>query len=70
MLRIEDTGHGIPEEDVGRIFEPFFSTKTSGMGVGLFLVKKIVEAHQGSIAVSSRPGQGTVLWLELPGGPV
>jgi signal transduction histidine kinase len=67
-IRIEDSGRGIPEEQIDRIFEPFYSTKSSGMGVGLYLVKKIVEAHEGSIAVSSRPGRGTAFKIELPGG--
>lgn len=69
-IRIEDPGCGIPEERIGRIFEPFYSTKFSGMGVGLYLVKKIVEAHEGNITVSSRPGRGTALVIELPGGGI
>jgi signal transduction histidine kinase len=66
-IRIEDSGVGIPEDDLNRIFEPFFSTKPSGMGIGLYLVKKIVEAHQGTITVASRPGRGTAFSIELPG---
>jgi signal transduction histidine kinase len=68
FLLVEDTGRGMTAEDLARAFDPFFSTKTSGMGVGLFLVKKIVEAHGGFVSVSSRPGLGTAVCLEFPGG--
>ena len=68
QVRIEDPGMGIPEEDQERIFEPFFSTKKKGMGVGLYLTKKIIEAHEGKIEVRSQKGQGTVFVIRVPGG--
>jgi signal transduction histidine kinase len=67
VVRIKDTGAGIASEDVERIFEPFYSTKTTGMGIGLYLVKKIIDAHGGSIRVENRAGGGTMTTVELPG---
>lgn len=68
VIRIKDNGTGIPPENLDLIFEPFFSTKASGMGVGLFLVKKIVEAHGGTISVENGLGGGTRFSIELPKG--
>ncbi len=67
VILIEDTGPGIPEENRERIFEPFFSTKADGLGVGLFLARKIIEAHGGRISASAREAGGTVFRVELPG---
>ena len=68
MLRIEikDTGQGICPEDMSQIFNPFFSTKTKGAGLGLSNVKKIIEAHQGIVEVDSRLGFGTLVRVLLP----
>ncbi|PJB32559.1 MAG: hypothetical protein CO109_03895, partial [Deltaproteobacteria bacterium CG_4_9_14_3_um_filter_65_9] len=66
---VEDTGTGIPAEERERIFEPYFTTKTSGLGLGLFLTKKIVDAHGGEIFVDSTPGKGTRIEVALPSGP-
>jgi len=66
---VEDTGVGIPPEDRERIFEPYFTTKASGLGLGLVLTKKIVDAHGGEIHVESRPGAGTRILVALPAGP-
>ncbi|MGD2245955.1 MAG: HAMP domain-containing sensor histidine kinase [Candidatus Aminicenantes bacterium] len=66
-MKIEDSGRGIPEKDFEQIFEPFFSTKESGMGIGLYLTKKIIEAHEGEIAVQSQTGQGTTFFIQIPG---
>jgi signal transduction histidine kinase len=52
---------------VPRIFEPFFTTKARGTGLGLALCKKIVEEHEGKIAVESAPGQGTSVFITLSG---
>jgi signal transduction histidine kinase len=67
-LIIEDSGPGIPEENLSRIFEPFFSTKHKGMGIGLYLAKKIIEAHDGKIEAKSEPGRGTAFIIRIPGG--
>jgi len=67
---IEDTGCGIPQEHLSKIFAPFFTTKSRGTGLGLAVVKKIIERHQGTIEVKSRMGEGTAFHIRLPaGGP-
>ena len=66
LLRIADTGEGIPVSDLGHIFEPFFSTKPGGSGLGLALVHRVVQDHGGEIDVQSRPGVGTAFTLTLP----
>lgn len=65
---VEDTGGGISGEDIGKIFEPYYTTKTSGLGLGLGLTRKIVEAHGGEIRVGSEPGKGTRVEILLPAG--
>jgi two-component system NtrC family sensor kinase len=64
---VGDTGAGIPRENRERIFEPYFTTKPSGLGLGLVLTRKIVEAHAGEIVVDSEPGKGTRVRIFLPG---
>lgn len=66
LLTISDTGCGIPPADFERIFDPFFSSKPSGTGLGLPVAQRIVERHHGQLDLSSRPGQGTVAHLRLP----
>jgi two-component system sensor histidine kinase PilS (NtrC family) len=66
MLRVADTGEGIPRADLGHIFEPFFSTKSNGTGIGLALVHRIVQDHGGEIDVQSRPGVGTAFTVTVP----
>jgi two-component system, NtrC family, sensor histidine kinase PilS len=66
FLRIADTGEGIPTADLGHIFEPFFSTKPAGSGLGLALVHRVVQDHGGEIEVQSRPGNGTTFTVTLP----
>ena len=68
-LVIGDTGVGIAEESRDKIFEPYFTTKPSGLGLGLDLTRKIVEAHRGEIVVDSQPGKGTRVHILLPGEP-
>jgi signal transduction histidine kinase len=68
FIKIEDSGRGIAEEDKQHIFEPFFSRKKKGLGVGLYLTKKIVEAHEGKIEVQRKMGQGTIFLIQMPGG--
>jgi nitrogen fixation/metabolism regulation signal transduction histidine kinase len=65
-LTIADTGEGMERDVLGRVFEPYFSTKAAGTGLGLPIAKKIVEDHGGTIQVSSRPGQGTSIVLRWP----
>jgi two-component system sensor histidine kinase HydH len=65
-FNIIDTGKGIPPEALGKIFEPFFSTKTTGSGLGLPTTKRIVEAHGGEISVESEVGKGTKFSIRLP----
>jgi PAS domain S-box-containing protein len=65
-IRVADTGPGIPMELRERVFEPFFSTKHRGTGLGLPTARRIVEAHQGELRVGDRPGDGAALVLVLP----
>jgi PAS domain S-box-containing protein len=65
---VSDTGIGIPAEHHDRIFAPFFTLKARGHGLGLALVRKIVTAHGGHIAVQSTPGAGTTFCLTMPAG--
>jgi CheY-like chemotaxis protein len=67
---VADTGTGIPEEIHRRIFEPVFTTKgVRGSGLGLAMVRKVVEAHGGTVAVESSPGRGTTFRLRFPPAP-
>lgn len=63
---IDDSGEGIPAENINKIFNPFFTTKDKGTGLGLAMVYKIVESHGGTITVSSREGIGTKFKVYLP----
>jgi signal transduction histidine kinase len=63
---ISDTGSGITEENIPKIFEPYFSTKETGTGLGLAIVQKIVDVHHGTIDVKSSQGSGTSFTLKLP----
>jgi signal transduction histidine kinase len=68
VLTVTDTGHGIPQEAIAKIFDPFFTTKEfgKGTGLGLTVVKGIIEEHQGSIVVESEPEKGTTFTILLP----
>ncbi|SDE51623.1 ATP-binding protein [Sporomusa acidovorans] len=65
-LIISDTGSGIPEDSLACIFEPFYTSKKSGTGLGLAVCKNIVEAHRGKIKVASKVGQGTTFTIFFP----
>jgi signal transduction histidine kinase len=67
-LSVSDTGPGIPPEDVDKVFEPLYSTKAFGVGLGLPLVRQIIEQHGGGIELDSGAGPGArfVIWLPLP----
>ena len=71
LLRVADTGMGIPDEVRDRIFDPFFSTKneTKGVGLGLAVVFGIVRRHGGEISVESTPGKGATFTLRFPRRP-
>lgn len=66
VVRIQDTGEGIPEDDIIRIFDPFFSTKPSGIGLGLSMTYGIIASHDGTITVESKRQNGTVFAISLP----
>jgi two-component system, NtrC family, sensor histidine kinase HydH len=65
-LEIADTGHGINEEEAKKIFEPFYTTKEQGLGLGMPYAKKIIEQHGGTISLNSRPGEGATISIMLP----
>lgn len=66
VLTVEDTGVGIAEENLGRLFKPFFTTKERGTGLGLAICKRFVELHGGHIFVESKVGRGTKFTIRLP----
>lgn len=65
LIQVKDNGCGIPKEHLESIFEPFKTYKKEGTGLGLSLSKRIIEAHGGTISVTSQKGQGTVFTIEL-----
>jgi signal transduction histidine kinase len=66
VVEIQDSGIGIPQEHLEKIFEPFFSTKPKGTGLGLAVNYGIIQKHRGQIRVSSQPGRGTTMTIRLP----
>jgi signal transduction histidine kinase len=65
-ISIQDSGIGIPGEDIDRLFDPFFSTKDGGIGLGLSIAHRIIEQHHGKIEVESVSGKGTLFTVWLP----
>jgi two-component system, sporulation sensor kinase E len=67
-VSVTDTGGGIPQEQINRIFEPFYTTKKKGTGLGLMIVQRIIRAHNGKVELESHIGRGTTfrIWLPLP----
>ena len=65
-VSVLDNGVGIPTEALGRIFDPYVTTKAKGNGLGLMIVRRIVQAHGGGIECASRPGEGTCFTVRLP----
>lgn len=66
QISISDTGIGIPEELLAKIFEPYFTTKESGTGLGLTITFKIIKEHNGEITVESKPSKGSTFTIHLP----
>lgn len=66
MVTVSDKGCGISESRFKRLFEPFYSTKEKGTGLGLLTCKRIIDLHQGSIDIESQPGEGTTIRIVLP----
>lgn len=66
QITVQDTGIGIPPENLDKVFDPFFTTKRDGTGLGLFLGYGIVERHGGEIEIQSRVGEGTTVTIRLP----
>jgi len=69
-IRVSDTGVGMDEDTLDHIFDPFYTRKAKGIGLGLAVSRRIVEAHGGTIAVRSAPGEGTTFAVKLPGALV
>lgn len=66
MVMIQDNGSGIDDDFMDKVFMPNFTTKSSGMGLGLYIAKNIAEQHNGEIRFESRAGKGTIFWVRLP----
>ena len=66
IVGIEDTGSGISDENLKKMFDPFFSTKDRGSGLGISIVRNIIEGHKGSIWIESKHGSGTKVFIKLP----
>lgn len=69
MLEVCDTGPGVAVENLGAIFEPYFTTKKEGSGLGLWIAQQIVAAHHGTIHAANAPGGGAVFTVRLPSQP-
>ena len=68
-IRFQDTGRGIAQAELGRVFNPFFTTKDKNLGLGLAVSHRIIDAHQGMIQVAGRPGKGAAVTVTLPALP-
>lgn len=66
FISFADTGGGIAPEDISRVFEPYFTTKSSGSGLGLLIVRRIIRAHGGEVVIESAQGRGVTLTIRLP----
>jgi len=65
-IAFTDTGKGIAPDELGRVFEPYHTTKAKGTGLGLMIVQRIIEEHGGEIELASKPGEGTCFRIRLP----
>ena len=66
QLSVSDRGHGIPEDKLKEVFEPFFTSKAEGMGMGLSIARTIIEAHHGLISAKNRDHGGATFRIRLP----
>ena len=62
----EDEGEGIPEDIMEKIWDPFFTTKAKGTGLGLGIVRNIIESHDGTVSIGNKPDTGTIVKIILP----
>ena len=65
-LRFGDSGSGISQDSLSRVFEPYHTTKKGGTGLGLMIVERIMREHGGQVGIDSKEGSGTVVTLEFP----
>jgi two-component system, sporulation sensor kinase E len=65
-VRFSDTGGGISAENLSHVFEPYFTTKSTGSGLGLLIVRRIVREHGGELSIQSTEGKGLALTIRLP----
>ena len=65
-IQMGDTGEGIPQENLRKVFQPYFSTKEDGHGLGMMIVERIMRDHGGQIGIDSRPSVGTLVTLQFP----
>jgi signal transduction histidine kinase len=66
VLILQDTGRGMPQEVVEKVFVPFYTTKIGGTGLGMVFVRQIVDEHRGVITLESKVGRGTTVTIRLP----
>ena len=66
LIRFVDTGRGMSAENLSRVFEPYFTTKPSGTGLGLLIVRRIVREHGGELSIESGKGKGLTVTIRLP----
>jgi len=69
-IQVQDTGDGIDPETLKKVFNPFYTTKEKGSGLGLPIVRSIIESHRGTIRIDSDPGQGTSVIIQVPELPL
>jgi signal transduction histidine kinase len=65
-LQFADSGKGISKEDLSKVFQPYFTTKEEGHGLGMMIVHRIMRAHGGQVGIESKTGTGTVITLQFP----
>ena len=66
FVQIIDQGLGIRKEDISRVFEPYFTTKKKGNGIGMMIVHRIMREHGGEVGIDSKEGSGTIVSLKFP----